>query len=73
MFFNVSWFIFQAVYVAYAVQNLGLSATQVGISLGIYGAGMIVGAILAPAIAKQVTFGTLILLGPCLLYTSRCV
>ncbi|MCR4521445.1 MULTISPECIES: MFS transporter [Bosea] len=64
VFFNVSWFIFQAVYVAYAVQNLDLSATQVGVSLGIYGAGMIVGAILAPAIARQVTFGTLILLGP---------
>ncbi|MGO4403068.1 MFS transporter [Bosea sp. RAF48] len=64
VFFNVSWFVFQAVYVAYAVQNLGLGATEVGVTLGIYGAGMIVGAVLAPHIARQVTFGTLILLGP---------
>jgi predicted MFS family arabinose efflux permease len=64
VFFNVSWFIFQAVYVAYAVQNLGLTATEVGVTLGIYGAGMIVGAALAPMIARQVSFGTLILLGP---------
>ncbi|WP_089176390.1 MFS transporter [Bosea sp. AS-1] len=64
VFFNLSWFVFQAVYVAYAVQNLGLSATEVGITLGIYGAGMIVGAALAPAIARQVSFGMLILLGP---------
>ncbi|WP_038361180.1 MFS transporter [Bosea sp. UNC402CLCol] len=64
VFFNISWFVFQAVYVAYAVQNLGLSATQVGVTLGIYGAGMIVGAALAPAIARRVSFGTLILLGP---------
>ncbi|MGO4172360.1 MFS transporter [Bosea sp. TAF32] len=64
VFFNVSWFVFQAVYVAYAVQNLGLGATEVGVTLGIYGAGMIVGAVLAPHIARQVSFGTLILLGP---------
>jgi len=64
VFFNVSWFVFQAVYVAYAVQNLGLGATAVGVTLGIYGAGMIVGAALAPYIARRVSFGTLILLGP---------
>ncbi|WP_353185963.1 MFS transporter [Bosea sp. (in: a-proteobacteria)] len=65
VFFNISWFVFQAVYVAYAVQNLGLTATEVGVTLGIYGAGMIVGAALAPAIARRVSFGTLILIGPC--------
>lgn len=64
VFFNLSWFVFQAIYVAYAVQNLGLSATEVGVTLGIYGAGMIAGAVLAPVIARRVTFGTLILLGP---------
>ena len=64
VFFNLSWFVFQAIYVAYAVQNLGLNATEVGMTLGIYGAGMIIGAVLAPVIARRVTFGTLILLGP---------
>ncbi len=64
VFFNIAWFVLQAVYVAYAVQNLGLTATEVGVTLGIYGAGMIVGAALAPAIARRVSFGTLILIGP---------
>jgi len=64
VFFNLSWFILQAVYVAYAVQTLGLSATEVGATLGIYGAGMIVGAALAPAIARRLSFGALVLLGP---------
>lgn len=64
VFFNVSWFIFQAIYVAYAVQTLGLSATEVGITLGIYGTGMIVGAACASHVARRVSFGTLILLGP---------
>ena len=58
VFFNISWFIFQAVYVAYAVQNLGLSATEVGITLGIYGAGMIVGAACASHVARRISFGT---------------
>ncbi len=64
VFFNLSWFVLQAVYVAYAVQTLGLSATEVGATLGIYGAGMIVGAALAPAIARRLSFGALVLLGP---------
>lgn len=64
VFFNISWFILQAVYVAYAVRDLGLGATQVGITLGIYGAGMIVGAVLAPAITRRISFGAMVLLGP---------
>lgn len=64
VFFNLSWFVLQAVYVAYAVQTLGLSATEVGATLGIYGAGLIVGAALAPAIARRLSFGALVLLGP---------
>ncbi|HEV7305265.1 MFS transporter [Ensifer sp.] len=62
--FNTSWFVLQAVYVAYAIQNLGLSATGVGVTLGIYGAGMMVGALAAPAIARRIPFGAMIVLGP---------
>jgi len=64
VFFNIGWFVLQAIYVAYAVQDLGLTATEVGITLGIYGGGMIVGALMAPALARRVSFGTTILLGP---------
>src|SRR6202043_2919250 len=40
VFFNTSWFVLQAVYVAYGVHNLGLTAAGIGLTLGIYGAGM---------------------------------
>ncbi|OCP11134.1 MULTISPECIES: MFS transporter [unclassified Ensifer] len=62
--FNTAWFVLQAVYVAYAVQTLGLTATGVGITLGIYGAGMMIGALAAPAIGRRVPFGVMITLGP---------
>ncbi|MFC7551524.1 MFS transporter [Pseudoroseomonas wenyumeiae] len=49
VFFNTAWFILQGVYVAYAVQSLGLTATGVGMTLGAYGTGMVAGAVVAPA------------------------
>jgi predicted MFS family arabinose efflux permease len=64
IFFNASWFVLQAIYVAYAIQNLGLTATGVGITLGIYGAGMIFGALLAPRFMRRLSLGTMIVLGP---------
>lgn len=63
-FFNTAWFVLQAVYVAYAVQELGMGATQVGVTLGIYGAGMITGALVAPALSRRMTLGRVIILGP---------
>ena len=64
IFFNTSWFVIQAVYVAYAVQELGLSAAGVGATLGIYGAGMIAGALVVPQLLKRLSYGTIILIGP---------
>jgi MFS family permease len=64
IFFNTAWFVLQAIYVAYAVQHLGLTAGAVGLTLGIYGAGMIVGALLAPRLTRRLSFGTMIILGP---------
>lgn len=61
IFFNAS---LQAIYVAYAIQDLGLTATGVGITLGVYGGGMIVGALLAPRLMKRLSLGTVIVLGP---------
>jgi len=62
--FNISWFVIQAIYVAYAVETLGLSATGVGITLGVYGAGLIAGALVAPLLARRVSFGTMVIIGP---------
>jgi predicted MFS family arabinose efflux permease len=64
VFFNTAWFVLQAVYVAYAIQNLGLTATGVGLTLGVYGAGMVAGAIAAPRLAGHLSFGAMIAIGP---------
>lgn len=64
IFFNTAWVVLMAVYVAYAVQNIGMSATQVGIALGIDGIGMIIGATIAPILGRNFSIGTMIALGP---------
>lgn len=61
---NLSWFVLQAAYVPYAVRVLGLTASGVGITLAIYGVGMVVGALLAPRLVAAVPFGRAIQLGP---------
>ncbi|MFT4014111.1 MAG: MFS transporter [Paracoccus sp. (in: a-proteobacteria)] len=64
IFFNTAWFVLQAIYVAYAVQHLGLSPVEVGVTLGIYGGGMLTGALLAPVVARRLSFGMVIVIGP---------
>jgi len=61
---NMSWFVLQAAYVPYAMQVLGMTAEGVGLSLAMFGAGMVTGAILAAKIARVVAFGLSIALGP---------
>ena len=71
VFFNVAWFVLQAVYVVYAIRDLGLDAAGVGLTLGIYGLGMLAGALLAPRLARRLSFGALIAAGPlCALLAS---
>jgi predicted MFS family arabinose efflux permease len=62
--FNAAFFMLQAVYTPYAVQNLGLSATGVGLTLATYGAGMVVGALLSNKIARALPFGVVVAVGP---------
>ena len=61
---NISWFMLQAAYVPYAIHDLGLDASGVGMTLALYGVGMIVGALLAPRVVRSLPFGWAILLGP---------
>ena len=61
---NISWFMLQAAYVPYAIHDLGLDASGVGITLALYGVGMIVGALLAPRVVQALPFGQAILVGP---------
>ncbi len=61
---NTAWFCLQSVYVLYAVKVLGLSAADVGLTLGAFGIGMLAGAMAAPLIARHMRLGRFILLGP---------
>lgn len=61
---NISWFVLQAAYVPYAVRVLGLGAGIVGFTLASFGAGMVVGALLAPRVVGAMAFGRAIQLGP---------
>jgi predicted MFS family arabinose efflux permease len=62
--FNTASFLLLAVFVPYAVRRLGLSATGVGVTLAMYGVGMVVGALLATRVMRRLAFGTVIGLGP---------
>jgi predicted MFS family arabinose efflux permease len=64
LIFNTASFLLLAVFVPYAVRRLGLSATGVGITLAMYGAGMVVGALLATRLMRRLPFGIVIGLGP---------
>jgi predicted MFS family arabinose efflux permease len=62
--FNTGSFLLLAVFVPYAVRQLGSSATGVGTTLAMYGLGMVVGALLATRVMLRLAFGTVIGLGP---------
>lgn len=61
---NCSWFVLQAAYVPYAAHTLGLDASGIGTTLACYGGGMLVGALAAPRLLPQLTFGAALSAGP---------
>ena len=62
--FNTASFLILAVFVPYAVRSLGLAAAGVGVVMGMYGVGMVFGALLATRVMKWLHFGTVVGLGP---------
>ncbi|SQI43754.1 enterobactin exporter EntS [Leminorella richardii] len=64
VFFNTSWFIVQGVFVAYAATHLALDAAQIGFTIGLYGAGMIIGALSLKYISGRLPYGLMVVLGP---------
>jgi predicted MFS family arabinose efflux permease len=62
--FNISWFVVLAVYVPYAINELGLSTQAVGVTQALYGLGMVVGALLCPRLVAALPFGRAIQIGP---------
>jgi predicted MFS family arabinose efflux permease len=61
---NLSWFLLQAAYVPYAMERLALTPSEVGLTLGCFGAGMVTGALLAPRLAALLPVGAMIAVGP---------
>ncbi len=64
VFFNLSWFLIQAVFVPYAVKSLGINAAGVGVIMALYGIGMVVGASLASWLSHYIRLGAMIVIGP---------
>jgi predicted MFS family arabinose efflux permease len=71
--FSAASFMTLAVFVPYAVRHLGLSASGVGLTLGTYGVGMVIGALVAARLLKRLLFGTVIALGPIIGFASSVV
>ena len=61
---STAFFVLQSIYVVYAVQRLGLTADQVGLTLGAYGAGMLLGGLFVPLVLPRIRIGLFIVLGP---------
>ena len=61
---NTSWFVLQSVFVLFALQHLRMETAAVGAALGVYGVGMVAGAAATPRIARLVSFGMLLVIGP---------
>src|SRR5919202_1621144 len=62
--FNVAFFVILAVFVPHAVHHLGLAASGIGVTLALFGVGMVIGALLAARILRALPFGTVIAIGP---------
>jgi len=62
--FNTAFFVLQAVFVPYAVHQLGLSASGVGMTLASHGIGMVVGALIAARVMRRLPLGVVIAIGP---------
>ncbi len=64
MVFNIGWFLIQSVFVVYAIDMLGMAPSTVGIAMGVYGAGMVIGAFVSRRLSQRLDLGRMLLLGP---------
>jgi predicted MFS family arabinose efflux permease len=62
--FNVASFTILSVFVPYAVRHLGQSPSSVGVILGMYGGGMVIGALAAARVLHMIPFGVVVGIGP---------
>jgi len=62
--FNTASFTIFSVFVPYAVRHIGQSPSSVGITLGMYGGGMVIGALVAARVMRIIPFGIVVGIGP---------
>jgi predicted MFS family arabinose efflux permease len=62
--FNIASFVILSVFVPYAVRHLGQSPSSVGVILGMYGGGMVIGALGAARVLRVIPFGVVVGIGP---------
>ena len=62
--YGVAFFVLYTAFVPYAVGRLGLTAAGVGLVLGVYGAGMICGALAVAALLRRLPLGVVVGIGP---------
>ena len=62
--FNIASFVIFSVFVPYAVRHLGQSPSSVGVILGMYGGGMVIGALGAARVLRVIPFGVVVGIGP---------
>ncbi|MFC0243130.1 MFS transporter [Rhodopseudomonas telluris] len=64
LIFGTASFALMGVFIPYGVGHLQLSAVGIGLTLAMYGVGMIVGALLATRAMRRLPFGVVVALGP---------
>jgi predicted MFS family arabinose efflux permease len=62
--FNAAFFVLVAAFFPYAHRHLSLDASGIGLIFAVDGAGMVLGALLAPAILRRLAFGLVVGIGP---------
>jgi predicted MFS family arabinose efflux permease len=71
--FNTAFFVLQAVYVSYAINDLGLSPSHVGMTLACYGIGLFGGALIAARVMARFTLGSVIAVGRLSSFFAACL
>jgi MFS family permease len=64
IFWNSAFFGLTAIFVPYAVHTLGLTLAQAGQAWSVYGAGLLLGAVLAPTMIARLPTGFMFCFGP---------
>jgi len=71
--YNTAWYLLLGIFAYYAISHLQFSASAVGAALGVYGLGMVAGALLYRFISRVLGFGLQIVMGPLCAAVAACL